>query len=348
MGKKLLFSTLLPALLAGSILFAVNSCIQDHKIESPAKLVAAQGPPFAAGLAGAVGLTDDGNGNIWVTQVGDGTGTTGKVSVITPDGQVHTAITGFVSGISPESMPTGLNHLIYRDGKLYILNGVDDKLYIANVAGFVPGVSLLTAGALTVEDIGTFVMDKHPNAPDDKDSNPYNLTFGPNGDLFITDAGANAIVRRDKSTAKLSIYAVFPDYPNPVVGEKSIDAVPTGIAFNGWDFYVTTLTGTPFHANLASIYKVSGSGTAPITPVVHKTGFTGLTDIIFGPGNKKLIVTEFGFAGTGRIASGEDAATTLLAGAITPVDIHLSTSMDDTYYVLYYGPGLIYKLTASN
>jgi hypothetical protein len=348
MKNKSPFPSLLPVLVAGCIFLAVNSCIQDHKIESPAKFVAPQGPPFAAGLTGAVGLTEDDKGNIWVTQVGDGTGTTGKVSVITPNGTVHTAITGFVSGISPEMMPAGLNHLIYRDNKLYILNGVDDKLFIANLAGFVPGATTLTAGSLMVEDIGTFVTNEHPNAPDAKDSNPYNLTFGPNGDLFITDAGGNAIVRRDKNTAKLSIYAIFPDYTNPVPGEKSIDAVPTGIAFDGWDFYVSTLSGVPFHAKLASIYKVSGSGVAPITPVVHKTGFTGMTDIIFGPGNKKLFVTEFGFGAPGRIASGEDAATTLLAGLITPVDMHLSMNLDDTYYVLCYGTGEIHKLTASN
>jgi sugar lactone lactonase YvrE len=346
MKKKSLFSTLLPVLLAGGIVCTVNSCIQDHKIESPASFVA-QGPPVAAQLTGAIGITDDGKGNIWITQVGDGTGTSGKVSVITPDGTVHTAITGFASGISPEMMPTGLNHLIYRDGKLYILNGVDDMLYIADVAGFVPGVTMLTAGGLVAQDIGTFVTTEHPNAPDDKDSNPYNLTFGPNGDLFITDAGGNAIVRRDKTTGTLSIYAIFPDYPNPVAGEKSIDAVPTGIAFDGTDFYVTTLTGAPFHSGLASIYKVSGSGPAPVTPVVHTTGFTGLTDITFGPGNKKLIVTEFGFGGAGRIASGENAATTLLTPAITPVDILLSTNQDDTYYVLFYGPGILQKFTAN-
>jgi hypothetical protein len=348
MKKNSPFSTLLPVLLIGGVLLAGHGCIQDHKIENPSKLVAVEGPPFASGLAGAVGLTDDDKGNVWISQVGDGTGTTGKVSVITPDGTVYTAITGFVSGISPESMPTGLNHLLFRDKKLYILNGVDDKLYIANVAGFVPGVSSLMASELDVEDIGTYVTDQHPNAPDDKDSNPYNLAFGPNGDLFIADAGANAIVRRDKNTKGLSIYAVFPDYPNPVAGEKSIDAVPTGLAFDGSDFYVTTLTGSPFHDGLASIYKVSGSGPVPVTPTVNRSGFSGLTDLTFGPGNKKLIVTEFGFAGAGRVASGEDAASTLLAGSITPVDIHLSSSLDDTYYVLYYGPGLILKLIASN
>lgn len=345
----------LTTLIVSSFLFSVTGCMQDHRFPNPVTFTPAQGPPVAAGLNFPIGLAQDNKGNLWVTEAGSGTVNNGQVSVITPSGARFPVITGFVSALSPENSPEGLNHLAFREGKLYILHATEDKLYIADVSGFVPGVSTpVPAGSLTSYDIGTFVRNARPNAPDPADSNPYNLTFGPNGDLFIVDAGANAVIRRNRDTGALSVYAVFPDAPNPTfsgpgtpVGPPTIDPVPTGIVFNGTNFLVSTLHGFPFPPGIAKIYQVSGTGTAPITPTVYKDGFSGLTDIELSPGGKP-IVTEFGFTPPGRIASGDNPATTLFAPAITPVDILLSNTNADTYYVLYYGPGIIVKITASN
>ena len=338
----------------GILLVGVYGCVlQDHRIPNPVTLAAVPGPPVASGLKAPIGISDDSKGNIWVTEAGSGTVNDGRVAVVTPSGAVYPVITGFVSAISPENSPEGLNHLLYRDGKLYILHSIEDKMFVADVSNFVPGVSApIPASSLSFVDIGTFVKNARPNAPDPADSNPYNLTFGPNGDIFIADAGANAIVRVAKGTNALSIYAVSPDVPNPTypgapVGPPTIDAVPTSIVFDGTNFLVTTLVGFPFPTGKSTIYQVSGSGAAPVTPTVYKTGFSGITDITFTPGGKTLI-TEFGFSTPGRVASGDNAATTLFSPAITPVDIHLSTVSADTYYLLYYGPGIIVKLNATN
>ena len=342
-------------LIVSSFLFSVTGCLQDHRFPNPVTLTAAQGPPVAAGLNFPIGLAEDNKGNLWVTEAGSGTVNNGQVSVITPAGARFPVITGFVSALSPENSPEGLNHLAYKDGKLYILHATEDKLYIADVSGFVPGISTpVLASSLASFDIGTFVRNAHPNAPDPRDSNPYNLTFGPDGDLFIVDAGGNAVIRRDKDDGALSVYAIFPDAPNPTysgsgspVGPPTIDPVPTGIVFNGTNFLVSTLYGFPFPAGIAKIYQVSGTGATPITPTVYSAGFSGLTDIALTPGGKPL-VTEFGFTPPGRIADGTNSATTLFAPAITPVDILASNTYPDTYYVLYYGPGIIVKVTATN
>ena len=353
MTKNFTVPSWLSLLVISGLIIGIAACVQDHRIPNPVTLAAVQGPPFASGLLSPIGITDDPKGNVWVTEAGSGTINNGQVSVITPAGQRFPAITGFVSGISPENSPEGLNHLIYKEGKLYILHGLEDKLYIVDVSNFTPGVSNpIPASSIPGIDIGTFVRNARPNAPDAPDSNPYNLTFGPNGDLFITDAGGNAIVRRNKDTGALSIYAVFPDVPNPTfpsapVGPPTIDPVPTGIVFDGTNFLVTTLVGFPFPAGQAKIFQVPGTGTAPVTPTVYRSGFSGLTDIAFSPGGRP-IVTEFGFSTPGRVANGNDAAQALFTPAITPVDIHVSTNNPDTYYVLYYGPGLIMKLTATN
>ncbi|MFD1144488.1 ScyD/ScyE family protein [Larkinella insperata] len=349
---------LLTLVIVGSCLFTVTSCqqlLQDHQFPNPMTLTAAPGPPVAAGLLSPIGLAEDDKGNLWVTQAGSGTVNNGQVSVITPTG-TFTAIAGFASAMSPENSPEGLNHLAYKDGKLYILHGTEDKLYIVDVSGFVPGSSApIQASSLAGIDLGTTIRSFHPNAPDPADSNPYDLTFGPDGDLFITDAGANAIIRRDKDNGALSVYAVFPDVPNPTpVGPPTIDAVPTGIVFNGTDFLVTTLVGFPFPTGLSAIYKVSGSAAAPVTPMVYQDKFSGLTSIALTPGNKP-IVTEFGFSTPSRVANGEmdggNASGNLFSPGLPPyvtaVDI-LSSSTTDTYYALYYGPGIIVKLTATH
>lgn len=325
----------------------VGCTMLDHRLPAPTTLEPVRGPPLATKLKSPIGLAEDPEGNVWVTEAGSGTVNSGQVSVVTPSGSVYPVITGFQSVISAEGSPEGLNHLLYDKGKLYILHDTEGKLYTADVSGFVPGVTpAIKAGSLNSEDIGTFVRVAHPNAPDDPDSNPYNLTFGPNGDLFIVDAGANAIVRRKKTDGSLSIFATFPDMPNPAfpaVGDPTIDAVPTGIVYNGTNFMVSTPTGFPFPVGLSKIYRVSAAGTVTL----YKDGFSGITDLLLTPSGKTLI-TEFGFSTPGRIASGEDAAMSLYAPAITPVDILLSNVNPDTYYVLYYGPGLLIKFKATN
>lgn len=332
---------------------ALVSC-QDHAIQNPMTLTAAPGPPFATGLRAPIGLAEDPRGNLWVSEAGSGTVNNGQVTVITPAGVKYPVITGFVSSISPENTPEGLNHLLYRDGKLYILHGGnEDKLYIADVSSFVPGVTApFAASLLTSYDIGTFVRTARPNAPDAPDSNPYAMTFGPNGDLFIADAGGNAIIRRNQTTGALSVYAVFPDLPNPTypsapMGPPTLDAVPNGIVLSGANFLVTGLTGFPFPVGGSNLYQVNANGTAPVTPTVFRGGFSGLTDVELTAGGQP-IVTEFGFSTPGRVANGTNPAATLFTPAITPVDILRSMTSPNTYYLLYYGPGIIVKLNATN
>ncbi len=330
-------------LLAGISALVVSSCVQDHKVPQPTKL---SGSGFAAGLKFPIGLTVGKGEVLFVTETGTGNND-GQVTAITPDGQKYPVITGFPSVISPEGSPAGLAHLKYKDGKLYILHGILGRLYVYDISAFTPGVTpAVAAGGLPFEDIAGFVASidfTTLNFPDTGESDPYNLTFGPDGKIYITDAGANIVIRRN-SVGSFEVFATVPSIATGIVsgGPPTVESVPTGIVYDGSKFLVTSLTGLPFPAGVAKIFQITPAGAL----TDYKTGFTGLTDIILSPGNKP-VVTEFGFGPPGgRVASGEDAAVTLLSPVATAVSIELSLTFPDTYYVLSYGPGTIQKVTA--
>ncbi|MBF9254830.1 ScyD/ScyE family protein [Pontibacter sp. 172403-2] len=157
----------------------------------------------------------------------------------------------------------------------------------------------------------------------------------------MVDAGANAIIKHDKNSKALSLFARFPN-----VGPAT-EAVPTGIVYDGNRFLVSTLTGFPFASGAAKIFQVSQEGNVS----EYKSGFTTLTDIVLTP-NNKLFVTESvefslttippGFNPKSSRVANEDG-TYLIEGLSLPTDIERSGSK--TYYVLSYGLGTVQKLT---
>src|SRR5512133_2094792 len=106
------------------------------------------------------------------------------------------------------------------------------------------------------------------------DSNPYGL-LAEAGSRVVADAGANALLRV-AANGHVSTLAVFPSRAQG----RSTDAVPTAVAV-GPDgaYYVSELSGVPFAAGAANIYRVV-PGQAP---TVAWSGFTTVIDIAFGP-----------------------------------------------------------------
>ncbi|WP_077923999.1 MULTISPECIES: ScyD/ScyE family protein [Spirosoma] len=330
--------TSLLAALSVCTLLLLNSC-QDHLVPSgPSRL---RVDDVATQLAFPIGMSADNQGRIWVAETA-----AGMVSVIMPGGQKYPVITGFSVSISPENTPDGLNHLLYKDGMLYILHGIDEKMYIANVGSFKPGDAPVSFNTLKSEAIGQFVLD-YKFTDDTEDSNLYNLTFGPDGDLFIADAGANAIIRRAKNGA-LSVFATLPGLPNPTqVGPPVIQAVPTGITFDGKRFLVSTLSGFPFPVGKARVFQIDVAGNVSL----YQDGFTSLVDVLFAPDQNPLIleIAQFGPQGltpkTGKlIRSVNGQATTLLEGLNLPTDIELGNAAN-TYYINSLADGKIQKIT---
>lgn len=319
------------------LLIFTAGCVDHDIVEDPQNFKSEE---FASGLMAPIGIVQSTNGYLWVTEQGDGKGNTGRVSVITPDGKVWPAITGFLSVISPEETPSGLTHLTYKDGKLYILHGVLGKLFIADVSNFKPGISpVMDASSLPNETINLFVLgSKFVNHK--HESNVYNLTWGPNDDLYITDAAANAIVRRN-SKKELSIFAELLPYEGK---NGPIDFVPTGIVYDGNKFLVSSLSGFPFIEGISTIQQIDKMGKISL----YKSGFTTVVDIVLTASFQPLVVSfaqftlQDGFKPfTGKILNGSGG--TVMDGLMMPTD--LERIGDKSYVAVSMALGKVYKLS---
>lgn len=319
-----------------------TSC-QKEKEATPALKEMLSVNTLVDGLHSPMGLETDAEGRIWVAEGGTGK-CDGKVSVICTDGKIYPVITDFESNIIDNGETDGPTHLLFADGYLYIL-GAKGKLYKAHVSNFKPGDASVKASTLAVENIGAFVL-AYNFVNNAHDSHPYNLTVGPDGAIYITDAGANAILRR-ASNGTLSVLAEVPGVNNPLpIGPPVVQSVPTGIIWDGNNFLVTTLLGFPFPQGKALIYKISPAGTVSI----YQDGFTTLVDIAKGNTNGHLVLEHgiFGATGfipnTGRLVWANGLTATELKGGLnTPVG--LKQADEHTWYVTSLGDGSVLKVT---
>jgi len=139
------------------------------------------------------------------------------------------------------------------------------------------------------------------------DSNGFGVLALPSRSI-VADAGGNSLVevRANRRTRTLAVFpAQFAPLPGPPPQPMiPVQSVPTSVALgpDGW-FYVGELTGFPFPAGAARVWRVPPDGG---TPEVCATGFTAIVDVTFDPwGN--LYVLEFasglGFPpNTGRLS----------------------------------------------
>jgi hypothetical protein len=137
-----------------------------------------------------------------------------------------------------------------------------------------------------VADVASYEFAANPDGRV-PDSNPFGI-LAEAGARYVADAGANVLFRVAPNGG-LETVAVFPRVAHPAfpIGPPLTDAVPTTVA-RGPDgaLYVGQLTGFPFAAGVASVYRVV-PGQAP---AVHCTGFTAILDIAFGPHGEMYVV----------------------------------------------------------
>jgi hypothetical protein len=160
------------------------------------------------------------------------------------------------------------------------------------------------------------------------DTNPYGLLEEP-GSTVVADAGGNSLVRVN-ANGEISTLATFPSRAQG----RSTDSVPTAVAA-GPDgaYYVSELTGVPFAAGAANIYRVV-PGQAP---TIAYGGFTTVIDLTFGP-DGSLYVLEHStgpvfFALPGRLTriAPDGTRSTVIANLNRPTSV--AVSADGTIYI---------------
>lgn len=318
-----------------------------------------QGEVVAEGLNGPMGVLIDPNGDLWV--VDSGLGGENTVEGFDFTGQAITGNYGPTARIVKVSLADGamvdvatltsLSNGTENEGgsRLALLDGV---LY-ATGAGWHPAVMPSTAeaplpgtGSLwrieadgTVSEASPLWQLERDNNPvsAEIDTHPYGLLAGPDGNLWVADAGMNALLKVDPATGDAVIVATFDPipgvFPNPNYNNEMLtDAVPTGVAVADGAIYVSYLSGGPFIPGSAKVVMVGEDGAVSD----YATGLTMLTDLRTGP-DGALYATQFGLfteqgptPGSGaviRIRPG-DASEVVVSGLMFPTSLDFNADGD--------------------
>ncbi|WP_373513679.1 ScyD/ScyE family protein [Persicitalea sp.] len=320
-------------------LLTLSNC-EDHRI--PVEVPPLTISTLAVGLVAPIGVESDPSGRLFVSESGTGKNDS-RIMFVATDGKTYPVVTGLPSAISPGGEPGGTDHLLYADGVLYAFNG--GILYKIKVSGYMPGDIPIAGSTLVGEDIGAWVVN-YKFVNDTNDSHPYNMVIGPDGAMYITDAAANAIIRRDK-TGALSVLTEVPAIKNPTpVGPPFIEAVPTGITYDGTKFLIGTLVGFPFPAAQSTLYRMDLLGKL----TVQQQGFTSVVDVE-NDGSGGALVLEYGTFGamgwnmnTGRLLQSSPAGNKVLFDKLNqPTDLKIVDA--HTAYMTILGDGTLQKIS---
>jgi len=313
-----------------------------------------QGTTVATGLNGPQGILVAPDGSIWVADGGMGGeeqigtigapgeespimfGQTARVVQIAPDGTQTVAAT--LPSIAFGQEIAGAGRLALLDGTLYVTNSfwIDDAGMESRPLAAV--VATVAGGQATeVADTWAFEVANNPD-PHVLDSHPYDVEAGPDGMLWVTEAGGNALLKVDPSSGDIQLVTVFAGLPSPVAnpnrgGAQESDPVPTGIAFDAsGNAYVSFLPGFPFLPGTAKVVQVGSDGTVSD----YATGLTMLTDLQTGPDGMLYAVSIGQFTEQGpvpntgavlRIKAGE-ASEALVDGLSFPTSIDFDDAGD--------------------
>src|SRR4051794_37724117 len=248
-----------------------------------------------SGLNTPRGLTFGPDGKLYVAEAGTGgdeqidwvppfrfarPGTTGRILRI--DGGEKTVIASGLQSIAegPASETVGPDDLAFAGSTLYAVVGQANAL-----PGGRETFSLLVRVGMdgtveTVADLGKFERENNPDQTV-PDSNPFGLAVGPDGNLYVADAGGNDVLKVTPS-GQVSVFSVWRDNP-----------VPTSVAFdkNG-QAHAAFLTGAPFPPGGSRVERMTGSASQVVAP-----GLTTVTDLEFGPDGMLYVLehsSEFG------------------------------------------------------
>ncbi|MBB6099620.1 sugar lactone lactonase YvrE [Deinobacterium chartae] len=256
-------------------------------------------------------------------------GESARVVRVAPDGTqtVIATLPSLLGGMEA----VGGARLAWLGNTLYATSGDWSEANEGSRPAKMSAVVRLEGGSAT-EVANTWDLEATRN-PDgyEKYSHPYAMAAGPDGKLWVADAGANNLLRVDPASGVVELVAVMPAQPsaqaNPGRGGKSeSDAVPTGLAFgDDGSAYVALLPGS-FMPEAAKVYRVSGAGEVS----EYAGGLSTVTDLRRGP-DGNLYATQLGQFGEQGPVPGSGSVVRVVPGGKPEVVISgltLPSSLD--------------------
>jgi hypothetical protein len=265
----------------------------------------------------------------------------------------QTVVEGLPSSIS-EGFASGPHDATLSGNNLFIALGTTlDPVLNSTVIRFDLNATPWSLGMppLTTADIAEIIpVHAFMASQGYADSNVFSMVLGRKNNLFIVDAGANAILRYDFKTSALSVYVEIPGEPNPTsVGPPVIDAVPTRLRWDGKTLRVSTLTGFPFLPGLAKIYAIDAGKQLS----VEQDGLTLVTSFDYDPTNNRLVVTELASSFdpvTGFAPNSGSVVEFARTGERVPISVgaNMPTGVmhkpDGTPFFVSLGDGVLYRI----
>lgn len=200
----------------------------------------------AEGLFSPIGLALLPDGSLLVAEGGTGErDDSGGVSLIKPDGQVGRLVSGFPSSRDSGDL-AGLNLVALAPGS--------DKIYIGSFSQghlwTLPLTDQERQQELSLPDqplTTTQLIPAMQPLNNVRLTNPFDLTFDPEGVPVVSDASGNGLAKEnpDGTTRFFHRFEPLPDPATANEGDR-IEAVPTGITRIGGEYYVTLTGGCPY------------------------------------------------------------------------------------------------------
>jgi sugar lactone lactonase YvrE len=271
-----------------------------------------------SGLNGPMGVLVTADGRVWVIDTGIG----GDEKVMLPH-----ALTGQMVGYSVGESAQIVR--LDRDGRQTRIASLP-SWYLEPGIGNAGGARLAVLDGTVYATIGGFSEDLLPSMASvvridggravqfasagefesttnsdglTLESNPFALSAGPDGNLWMIDAAGNTLIKVDPRTGQMALVAVFDGVPSPIPhpnrgGVMETDPVPTGVAFDDeGNAYVSLLPGIPLAPGSAKVVRVDSNGGVSD----YATGLTMLTDIRRGPDGFFYVVSFGEFTEQGPV-----------------------------------------------
>lgn len=259
---------------------------------------------LAAGLNSPRQIFIDADGAVYVAEAGIGGdlegegsfgplkfGTTGQISVVSPEGEQSVAIPGLVSTDTGFGQIHGAHAIIVTEDSYWVAVG-DGPIKGLEEGQHVSGVIQYAKDGMAMEqfiDIGAWETENNPDGTQELVSNPVDLALTEDGTLLIVDASGNSLL---SWTAEDGLAAVAVWAP----GDAESQSVPTSVAVGPeGDIYVGFLGGFPFTGARIEVWGADGE-----LKTTYDKGLNLVTDIaVAEDGSLYAVQMASGFGDTG-------------------------------------------------